>query len=107
MLAMFAGSAEGPMGHLASLFNGLYEYSALAFPACMAIILEFMLFDIIGALAGPLPSPSVELSVHYLLSTSTLTSYMLFSGLSVGVSVLVDIGIAGHLHSAKSSRSTQ
>jgi MATE family multidrug resistance protein len=102
---IFGGGAEGPMEHLASLLNGLYEYSALAFPACMAIILEFMLFDIIGALAGLLPNPSVELSVHYLLFTSTLASYMLFSGLSVSVSVLVGqrLGIAGQSHNAKRS----
>lgn len=59
----------------------------------------------VGALAGLLPNPSVELSVHYLLFTATLASYMIFSGLSVSVSVLVGqkLGLPGQSHNAKQS----
>jgi MATE family multidrug resistance protein len=59
----------------------------------------------VGALAGLLPNPSVELSVHYLLFTATLASYMIFSGLSVSVSVLVGqkLGLAGQSGNAKQS----
>ena len=84
---------------------GLWEYSVLAFPACVAICLEFWLFDLLGALAGLLPDPSTELAVHYLLFTATLASYMVFSGLSVSVSVLVGqkLGCAGQSENAKRS----
>lgn len=86
-------------------WSGLWEYSVLAFPACVAICLEFWLFDLLGALAGLLPEPSTELAVHYLLFTATLASYMVFSGLSVSVSVLVGqkLGCAGQSENAKRS----
>jgi hypothetical protein len=85
--------------------RGLYEYCVLAIPACMAICLEFWLFDLLGGLAGVLPNASRELAVHYLLFTSTLASYMIFSGLSVSVSVLVGqkLGCAGQSANAKRS----
>jgi len=84
---------------------GIYEYCVLGLPACVAICLEFWLFDLLGALAGLLPDPSTELAVHYLLFTTTLASYMIFSGLSVSVSVLVGqrLGCAGQSGNAKKS----
>jgi len=52
-----------------------------------------------------LPDPATELAVHYLLFTATLASYMVFSGLSVSVSVLVGqrLGCAGQSANAKKS----
>jgi MATE family multidrug resistance protein len=95
----------GVGGWCSQYWTDLYQYAVLAFPACAAICLEFWLFDILGALAGLLPNPSVELSVHYLLYTSTLASYMIFSGLSVSVSVMVGqkLGVAGQSGNAKQS----
>jgi len=101
-------SLNGEEGSIiGSVFSmaGLYEYCVLAFPACVAICLEFWLFDLLGALAGLLPDPSTELAVHYLLFTTTLASYMIFSGLSVSVSVLVGqrLGCAGQSANARKS----
>ena len=106
------GEGESSLSEVASAddaggfsWSGLREYSVLAFPACMAICLEFWLFDLLGALAGLLPEPSTELAVHYLLFSATLASYMVFSGLSVSVSVLVGqkLGCAGQSENAKRS----
>ena len=67
--------------------------------------LEFWLFDLLGALAGLLPDPATELATHYLLFTTSLGSYMTFSGISVAVSVLVGqkLGCAGQSRNARRS----
>jgi MATE family multidrug resistance protein len=78
-------------------FRGLAAYAWLAIPAAIAVCLEFWLFDLVGMLAGLLPNAAVELSTHYLLFSCCFACYMLFSGLSVGVSVVVGchMGVPG------------
>jgi len=78
------------VSRLRDWFHGLYSYTQLALPACVAICLEFALFDTLGAISGVLPEkPSRELATHYMLFTTTLGCYMCFSGLCVAVSVVV------------------
>ena len=79
------------------VLRGLGAYAWLAIPAGVAVCLEFWLFDLVGMLAGLLPNAAVELSTHYLLFSCCFACYMLFSGLSVGVSVVVGwhMGVPG------------
>lgn len=86
--------------------RGIGSYSLYAIPACLTVCLEFMLFDLCGFLSGLVllsHSPSIEVSTHYILFSCCFGGFMIFSGVSVGVSVNVGqhLGREGEYHLAQ------